>query len=377
MNEAVIVTERNELDDLALELRELQQFTDPENYVPAISGTDLMEQDFEPMEYVVKGLLPKGLSILSGAPKVGKSWLALDLCLHVAKGEPFWGMEVTQGTVWYLSLEDTNESAQRRLSCLAADDLDNIHFTTKDHEPGTMTNGLPNTIDKFMRKHPDTKLIVIDTMQVAKGTSKDPNYSGDYIDTIAFKDIADKHKVAMLLIHHLRKQGDPNPFNRVSGSTGTTGAADSLFVLDKPEHSGNRAKLSCTGRAIAERELMLRFDKNSLTWEKVGDSADQDAPQLPPEMNALVNFIKSIGSYEGGNTALAEQFSAHSGITIGAKGLKQKMNRWRYELEDEGIRYRSFETSNGKMVTVYYEAPTSQTTQISQNLGDAKNAKYA
>ena len=371
MNEAVIVTERNELDDLALELRELQQFTDPENYVPAISGTDLMEQDFEPMEYVVKGLLPKGLSILSGAPKVGKSWLALDLCLHVSKGEPFWGMEVTQGTVWYLSLEDTNESAQRRLSCLAADDLDNIHFTTKDHEPGTMTNGLPNTIDKFMRKHPDTKLIVIDTMQVAKGTSKDPNYSGDYIDTIAFKDIADKHKVAMLLIHHLRKQGDPNPFNRVSGSTGTTGAADSLFVLDKPEHSGTRAKLNCTGRAIAERELILRFDRNGLTWEKVGDSADQDAPQLPPEMNAFVNFIKSIGSYEGGNTALAEQFSSHSGITIGAKGLKQKMNRWRYELEDVGIYFRSFETGNGKMVTAYYEASTSQTAQISQDLGDA------
>ena len=94
-------------------------------------------------------------------------------------------------------------------------------------------------------------------------------------------------------------------------------------------------------------------------------------------MNAFVNFIKSIGSYEGGNTALAEQFSAYSGITIGAKGLKQKMNRWRYELEDEGIRYRSFDTSNGKLVSVHYEVPASQTTQISQNLGDAKNAKYA
>ena len=367
----------NEPKDFAMELQALQQMVDPENYVPSISGTALMEQDFEPMEYVVKGLLPKGLSILSGAPKVGKSWLALDLCLHVAKGEPFWGMEVTQGTAWYLSLEDTNESAQRRLSCLAADELDHIHFTTKDHEPGTMTNGLPNTIDKFMRKHPDTKLIVIDTMQVAKGTSKDANYSNDYVETGAFKNIADKHKVALLLIHHLRKQGDPNPFNRVSGSTGTTGAADTLFVLDKPEHGGKRAKLSCTGRAIAERELLLRFDKDSLTWEKVGDSADQDTPQLPPEMNAFVNFIKSIGSYEGGNTALAEQFSAYSGITIGAKGLKQKMNRWRYELEDEGIRYRSFDTSNGKLVSVHYEVPASQTTQISQNLGDAKNAKYA
>jgi len=374
MTETTIENERN---DFALELRELQQFADPKNYVPAISGTALMEQDFEPMEYVVKGLLPKGLSMLCGAPKVGKSWLALDLCLHVAKGKPFWGMEVTQGTAWYLSLEDNNERAQRRLSCLAADGLDNIHFTTKDHKPGTMTNGLPNTIDKFMRKYPDTKLIVIDTMQMAKGASKDPNYSSDYIDTGAFKDVADKHKVALLLVHHLRKQGDHDPFNRISGSTGTTGAADTLFVLDKPERGGKRATLSCTGRDIAQRELELRFDKSNLIWEKVSDSAEQDAPQLPPEMNAFADYIKRIGSYEGGNTALAEQFSAYSGITIGAKGLKQKMNRWRYELSDEGIHFRSFETSNGKMVSVHYEVPASQTTQISQNLGDLKNAKYA
>ena len=357
-----------DLEALNRELREAQAMFDPENHVPAISGTALMDLDFPPTEQIVKGLITKGLSILSGAPKVGKSWLAMDLCLHVAKGEPFWGMEVSQGTAWYLSLEDTNERAQRRLACLAAEEgLDNIYITTKEHKPGTMADGLPNTIDKFMRKHPDTKLIVIDTMQMAKGTSKDATYNSDYTDTGAFKDIADKHKVALLLIHHLRKQGDPNPFNRISGSTGTSGAADSLFVLDKPEHGGTRAKLCCTGREIDERELILRFDKNSLTWEKVGDSADQDAPQLPPEMNAFVNFMKSVGSYEGGNTALAEQFAAHSGITIGPKGLKQKMNRWRYELEDEGIYFRSYETANGKMVSVRYEPPASQTTQISQN----------
>ena len=367
MYEATIEREETQVDDIALAFQEFQDLYDPEKHVPAISGTELMDLDFPPMEHVVKGLLPKGLSILSGAPKVGKSWLAMDLCLHVAKGEPFWGMEVTQGTVWYLSLEDTNESAQYRLACLNAEEkLDNLYFSTKDQSPGTMADGLPNSIAKFMRKHPDTKLIVIDTMQVAKGTSKDTTYSSDYLDTNAFKDLADKHKVALLLIHHLRKQGDPNPFNRISGSTGTSGAADTLFVLDKPEHSGTRAKLSCTGRLVEERELMLRFNKNSLTWEKVGDSADQDAPQLPPEMNALVDFIKSIGKYEGGNTALAEQFAACSGISIGPRVLKQKMNHWQYELEDEGIHFRSYETANGRMVSVYYELLTTQTTQITQ-----------
>lgn len=157
MYEATIEREETQVDEIALAFQNLQDLYDPEKHVPAISGTELMDLDFPPMEHVVKGLLPKGLSILSGAPKVGKSWLAMDLCLHVAKGEPFWGMEVTQGTVWYLSLEDTNASAQYRLACLNAEEkLDNLYFSTKDQSPGTMADGLPNTIAKFMRKHPDS-----------------------------------------------------------------------------------------------------------------------------------------------------------------------------------------------------------------------------
>ena len=89
--------EEKELD-LGLDFSDL--IYDYENRVPCISGAALMEQDFVPAEFVVKGWLPKGLCILGGAPKVGKSWLVLDLCLHVAKGEPFLGMEVTQGTAW-------------------------------------------------------------------------------------------------------------------------------------------------------------------------------------------------------------------------------------------------------------------------------------
>ena len=67
---------------------------DLENYVPEISANKLMEMDFPPAEFVVQGLLPKGLAILSGAPKLGKSWMVLDLCIHIATGTPFWGMEV-------------------------------------------------------------------------------------------------------------------------------------------------------------------------------------------------------------------------------------------------------------------------------------------
>lgn len=361
--------EEKELTEFEWEMRGLQQLVDPENYVPCISSAELMDQEFTPAEFVVKGFLPKGLCILGGAPKIGKSWMMLDLCLHVAKGEPFLGMEVKQGTAWYLSLEDTNDRIRQRLACITAEAVDNFQITTREHEPGTMADSLPKTIDKFMRKFPDTKLIVIDTMQMAKGTSKDPQYSGDYTDTGAFKTIADKHKVAMVLITHLRKAADSDTFNEITGSTGITGAADTLMTLKKSARMADAAKLSCTGRDIAQREMELRFDKTNFVWSKISDSADLDTPSLPPEMLAFVGFMKMLGHYEGGNTALAEAFAQHSGFVLTPKVLKQKMNRWCCVLADAGITFHSYDTNHGKMVSVAYNAPTSHTSQISQNLG--------
>lgn len=136
---------------LQKEMRELQIMMDPTLRPQSISSAALMEQDCVPVDFVVKGLFPKGLCILGGAPKIGKSWMVLDLCYHVAKGEPFLGLEVNQGTVWYLSYEDNNDRMKRRLACIGADGLDNFHISTREHNPGTMGNGLPETIDRFMR----------------------------------------------------------------------------------------------------------------------------------------------------------------------------------------------------------------------------------
>ena len=92
-------------------------------------------------------------------------------------------------------------------------------------------------------------------------------------------------------------------------------------------------------------------------------------PLLPSEMVKFVEFIRSIGSFKGGNTELAEAFATHAGITLSAKVLKQKMNRWCSMLLDAGIRFRNRDTNHGKVVCVTYTPPTSHTSQISQNLG--------
>ena len=70
------------------------------------SCEEIMTTVYKPIEFVIDGLLAQGLYILAGAPKVGKSWLALDMCLSIAKGEKILGLKTSQGTALYLCLED-------------------------------------------------------------------------------------------------------------------------------------------------------------------------------------------------------------------------------------------------------------------------------
>ena len=79
------------------------------------SCEEIMTTVYKPIEFVIDGLLAQGLYILAGAPKVGKSWLVLDMCLSIAKGESVLGQKTLQGTALYLCLEDSYARIQNRL----------------------------------------------------------------------------------------------------------------------------------------------------------------------------------------------------------------------------------------------------------------------
>ena len=329
----------------------------------AISGAKLMDLEFMPQEFVVRGLLPKGLSILGGAPKIGKSWLMLELALRVANGEPMWGMETKQGTVLYYCLEDTLKRIQQRLYCITENAPDNLLFKTAT---GTLATTLEEEILLYIKKHPDMSLIIIDTFQMVRGSKGDPSYGSDYDDIQKLKRFSDSQNVAILLVHHLRKMGDRDPVNKLSGTTGISGAVDCVYILDKSARLEDVATLTCTGRDIQQRELELRFDQTNCVWNLISDNAEDETKKLPPEMMAFIDFMKHISFYEGSNTLLAERFYAASGFSMTAKVLKQKMNRWRHPLSDLGVTFSSREVHSGKIVTVQYTPPVSHASQVSQ-----------
>ena len=214
-----------------------------------IDGESVMSLPLTPLNFVVDTLLSQGLHILAGSPKVGKSWLALWLYVMVAKGETVWGMSGTQGTPLYLCLEDSTLRIQNRLFEITEDAPANVPFTTQSDILG---KGLEEQLRTFLDEHPDTVLVIIDTLQMVRPV-RDATYANDYRDLSALKQIADAHGIAILLIHHLRKESADDVFNRISGTTAISGAVDSSFTLVEEKRGSGRAKLSCVGRDIEYR----------------------------------------------------------------------------------------------------------------------------
>ena len=330
-----------------------------------IDGETLMDMKLPPTKFCVETLLPQGICMLGGAPKIGKSWLVLDLCIRIAKGEPIWSLPTKKGTTLYLCLEDPLRRVQERLNMLTDDVPPNAYFAIA---AGTLADGLCEQIRKYVSEHPDTVLVAIDTFQIVRTGCIDTSYANDYGEVRQMKQLADELNISILLVHHLRKQGDSDPLNKLSGTTGISGAVDAVFVLDKSKRNAQGATLICTGRDIEYREMELKLSKETCAWEMVSDSIENPQLILPEEMISLINFMKQIVSYSGSNTEFAERFNSFTGKSVTSKGLKQMMNRWRYALEDHGVRFENHRSNGQRLVDIFYSSAGDESAVSDGNL---------
>lgn len=262
-----------------------------------INAEELLSFPLPPIRFIIDGLLPQGLHILAGAPKIGKSWLALTLCLCVAKGEPLWSFAAQQCSVLYLCLEDSYQRIRCRLLDLTEDAPDTLHFSIIAEQ---LHGGLEQQIERFLLEHPDTGLVVIDTLQRVRGSGDSGNpYANDYRDIGALKALADKHRIAILLVHHIRKLKSDDPMDMISGTNGISGATDTNFVLMKTSRSKSTATLYCTGRDIEYRELNLEFDSETHFWNLLSDnspSVEQPDGQMLSLLSALLRQQSQISA---------------------------------------------------------------------------------
>ena len=317
-----------------------------------ITGEELMNTELPPTRMVVHRLIPQGLHILAGAPKIGKSWLTLWLCLQISKGEPVWDLPSEKGTVLYLCLEDGLGRIQERTFDLTDTPTPDVHFATMAE---TINGGLTKQIEEFLVEHPDTNLVAIDTLQRVRNVSDDLNaYANDYKDINLIKQIADKYGITILLVHHLRKQGDDDPVNMVSGTTGLTGAVDGLYVLRKDSRKSRTAKLIATGRDIEDAEYTLEFDKHSHIWNFISDDSDEPFSLSADIILAeIIDFIKTEELFIGTASELAEKTKTKTRPNILSKKLMQN----RIALAEIGIMVANSRTGEKRELTLIYEPP--------------------
>ena len=80
-----------------------------------ISSITIMNTPMKKQKFIVDEIIYPELHILSDDPKIGKSWMMMDMCLSIAKGEKFLGRRTEKGHVVYMALEDTFVSLQSRM----------------------------------------------------------------------------------------------------------------------------------------------------------------------------------------------------------------------------------------------------------------------
>ena len=312
-----------------------------------------MDMQFPKSRFCIQSLLPQGVSILGGAPKIGKSWMVLDWSVRIAKGESVWSLPTEKGTVLYLCLEDSLARIQERLNYITDEVPNNLYVATKSE---SIESGLVQQIQNFIINHSDTTLIVIDTFQMIRNSNSELSYANDYNEIGKLKQYADEMSISILLVHHLRKQGDSDPLNKLSGTTGISGAVDAVFVLDKDKRNENKANLLCIGRDIEQREFQLSFNKENCTWDLINDSLENPVPSMPQEMIDFIEFMKSLKHFKGSNTDLVDNFNSIKGYSLSAKSLKQMMNKFRYELENNFVQFTSHRSNGQRLVEVSYQA---------------------
>ncbi len=339
-------TESNEnFDELKKKLRRMQ---DPA-YLPTVTMTELYDTVYESRPPVIDGLLQNGTYIFAGAPKVGKSFLMAQLAYHVATGKPLWGYEVHQGTVLYLALEDGHERLQKRMyRMFGVEDVSKLHFAISAKQLG---NGLDAQLEKFVREHPDTRLIIIDTLQKVRELSGEAySYRDDYQIIGQLKQLADKFKLCMLVVHHTRKSPANDEFDRISGTTGIYGCADGAFVLSKERRTDSAATLSISGRDQPDQCLHLVRDEETLQWNF--DHADTELYKEPPDpllerVAALVTDERP--TWQGSATELI----AELGLELKPNALAKRLNVNATKLLNEyQIRYTNAHTKTGSLITL-------------------------
>lgn len=278
-----------------------------------ITANTLQGVKFEPLRWVIPGIVPEGVALLVGAPKIGKSWVCLDWCIAVASGGDVFGSiaGVEPGESLYLALEDNKRRIQRRLSTR----LQDTPWPEKMHiccEWPRMDAGGVESLRVWLEEHPGCRLVVIDTLAMFRPptSAKKSVYEQDHAFGAALLKLAADFHCAIVIVHHNNKSKAEDVLETISGSQGLAGGVDNVLVMRRARFTAG-AELHVTGRDIEDEQVyQLAFDKTSCSWRLFGSGQES---LLPRELKNIVNLLKDKGPLTGKEITQL----LHPGLVVG------------------------------------------------------------
>jgi hypothetical protein len=245
----------------------------PDPYA-GIDAADLLALELAPLRVIIPDVIVEGSTILASPPKVGKSCLVYQMGVEVALGGSVLGRRVEPGSVLYLALEDGRRRGQARLAAaLGGRTMPRGRLEVR-WGARKIGEGLEADIGAWLDAHPDAAFVAIDTLgRVRPHTNGRRNaYEVDVEDLGRLQELFRDRRVALVIVHHSRKESNDDFLTTVSGTYGVTGTADSIVVVRRKRLEAF-GTIVVTGRDIPEAEITASFD--GMLWHEAPYSLAQ------------------------------------------------------------------------------------------------------
>ncbi len=322
------------------------------DFMQTVSMPELYEMVYPGKPPVIDKFLYPGTYLFVGAPKVGKSFMMAQIAYHVSSGTPMWNYAVRKGTVLYLALEDDYRRLQERLyRMFGTETTPDLFFSVASK---SLNEGLLDQLHTFLSEHPDTNLVIIDTLQKVREADGDTySYAKDYDIIAQLKAFSDQTGICLILVHHTRKQKSDDSFDRISGTNGLLGAADGAFIMYKSKRTDGDATIEVSGRDQPDKSYILTRNKETLCWDFKRERSPGYSEPPEPVIEVIGNFINEDNpTWEGTATELIEQLSLD--IKPNALSLKLNVNASKlYTLYF--VQYSNNRTHKGRRIYLRYD----------------------
>lgn len=254
---------------------------------------ELFEAEFPEPRWAIPGIIPEGLTVLAGRPKIGKSWLTLQISHAVGTGGIVLGQKVNQGKVLHLALEDSARRLKTRTEKQNFPRNTDVLFETRWEllsEGGLSKLQTAITTEKYT-------LVIVDTLSRAIGGSDQMDAGTMNVIMSNLHETANELGIAIILVDHHRKKGlvqNNDPIEDIFGSTGKSGPIDCAVGLYR-DRGKSEAILKTALRDNTESELALLWDGQLCCWQSLGPADDVRKDSFKGEIISAMKELKANG----------------------------------------------------------------------------------